>query len=82
MSAHRAVTVRSDALERALRTLWVAVGVDIVTAIGVGLTTLMTQFEVTSGAFWTGLGVLTLKSVLTAVASYFVRLKVTPKNTA
>ncbi|WP_024816981.1 hypothetical protein [Arthrobacter sp. 31Y] len=80
MGKRAAVTRHSDAFERALRTLWVAVGIDIVSAIGVGLTSLMVEQDVTSGLFWAGFGVLVVKSVLSSVAAYLVRLKVAPKG--
>ncbi|MGJ3189839.1 hypothetical protein [Paenarthrobacter sp. FR1] len=72
-----AVTRHSDAFERALRTLRVAVGIDIVSALGVGLT--MVEQDVTSGLFWAGFGVLIIKAVLSSVAAYLVRLKVAPR---
>lgn len=75
--------VKSDALNRALRTLWTGFGVDALVLIGVGLATLLSapDVDVTSPVFWQTLGVLAVKSVLTAVGSYLVRLKVSPKPT-
>lgn len=73
--------VQADALNRALRTLWTGFGVDAATAIGAGILLLLNDVDVNSGVFWTSAGVLVLKSVVTAFASYLVRLKFTPKAT-
>lgn len=85
MADHVAVvktsSVSTDALVRAWRTFYVAIGMDILLLVGAGLTELMgSGVEVTSQAFWAAAGVLMLKSVLTGVASFLLRLKVTPKN--
>lgn len=84
MADHIAVKesgVRTDALIRAARTFYTAIGVDILALIGVGLTDLLNSgTPVTAGAFWSLAGVLVVKSVLTGVASYLLRLKVTPRN--
>jgi len=69
-----------DALIRAWRTFYVAIGYDALIMIGTGLTALLTEHEVTSEAFWITLGILTAKSVATSLASFLLRLKVTPKN--
>ena len=71
---------KADALQRALRTLWLGFGVDALIAIGAGLAVLLTGgLHVLSGAFWTALGVLVVKSFLTALASYLQRLNKEPK---
>ena len=71
---------KADALQRALRTLWQGFGVDALIAIGAGLAVLLTGgLDVLSGAFWTALGVLVVKSFLTALASYLQRLNKEPK---
>lgn len=84
MADHIAVkesSVKTDALVRAARTFYTAVGVDILALIGVGLTDLLSSgTPVTAAAFWSLAGVLVVKSILTGVASYLLRLKVTPKN--
>lgn len=72
--------VRADALNRALRTLWTGFGVDAATAIGAGILLLVNEVDVNSEVFWSAAGVLVLKSIVTAFASYLVRLKVTPKQ--
>lgn len=70
---------KADALQRAVRTLWQGFGTDALVAIGAGLVLLLGDVEVTSTAFWAALGVLILKSFLTALASYLQRLKSAPK---
>lgn len=70
---------KADALQRAVRTLWQGFGTDALVAIGAGLVLLLGDVEVTSTAFWAALGVLILKSFLTALASYLQRLKNAPK---
>lgn len=84
MADHIAIkesSVKTDALVRAARTFYTAVGVDILALIGVGLTDLLNSgTPVTAGAFWGLAGVLIVKSVLTGVATYLLRLKVTPRN--
>lgn len=71
--------VRADALNRALRTLWTGFGVDAATAIGAGTLLLVNEVDVNSELFWSSIGVLALKSIVTSFASYLVRLKVAPK---
>lgn len=74
-------SVSNDALIRAWRTFYTAVGLDILLLVGAGLSSILDSgVDVTSGAFWAAAGVLVLKSVLTGVASFLLRLKVTPKN--
>lgn len=71
---------KADALQRAFRTLWQGFGVDALMAVGAGLVVLLSGgLDVLSGAFWVALGVLILKSFLTALASYLQRLKSAPK---
>jgi len=71
--------IHADALNRAVRTLWQGIGVDAATAIGAGTLILVADLGVDSELFWTGLGVLVLKSVVVSGASYLTRLKVEPK---
>lgn len=73
------VTVRSDAWSRAVRTLWIAFGVDAAIMIGTGLTAMLVDADISSKAFWTGLGILVGKSVLSSLASYLVRLRFASK---
>lgn len=72
--------IQKDALDRALRTLWTGIGVDAVAAIGAGTLTLVNGGDVTSPLFWSAIGALVIKSVVTSAASYAVRLKVAPRN--
>lgn len=69
-----------DALVRAWRTFYTAIGVDAAVLIGLGLTDLLTTSDITSATFWTTFGILIGKSVLTSLAAFLLRLKVTPSN--
>lgn len=79
MSDHVADT-KADALERAARTLWTNVGVDAAVASGAGVLLLLDGGDPTSPVFWGAVGALVIRSIVTSVATYFARLKVTPKN--
>ena len=80
MADHAApASVRLDALNRALRTLYVAFGADALLLIGTGLLSLLDKIDVSQGEFWVALGILVVKSVLSALGSYLLRLKVAPK---
>jgi len=72
--------VRTDARVRALRTLWTSLGIDLAVALGVVLTTWITDADLSNPAAWTTLAVLVGKSLIECVAAYLVRLKVTPSN--
>lgn len=74
-----ASTDRADAIQRALRTLWQGFGVDAAGAVGVGLLLLLNGGDVTSPVFWGAVGVLIIKSILVALASYMQRLRKAPK---
>lgn len=71
-------TVKTDALNRAARTLYTAFGADALLLIGAGLLELLNSVEITAQAFWVGLGILVVKSLLTAFGSYLLRLKKAP----
>ena len=73
------VGVKLDALNRAWRTLYVAFGADAALLIGAGLLQLLDKVDISTQAFWIGLGLLVVKSVLSAFGSYLLRLKVAPK---
>lgn len=73
--------VRRDALNRAWRTLYTGFILDALVLIGAGVGNLILEHEVTSEAFWITLGILVLKSFMTSLGSYLLRLKVTPKTT-
>lgn len=77
---HAAPWVSADGLERAVRTLWQGFIVDALAAIGLGLGTLLATGDLTSRLFWSALGLLVLKSLLTSLASYLARLSHAPKN--
>ncbi len=69
---------KADARERALRTLYQSLGVDVLVGVGVVTLDWVGGAAITSGAAWATLGVLVGKSALTSVASYLTRLKVAP----
>lgn len=68
-----------DALDRAWRTFYAAVGVDLLIALGTGLQQLMTDHEVFSNEFWVLLALLVSKSVLAAIAAFLLRYAKKPK---
>jgi len=72
--------LHTDALVRAWRTLYTGFILDALVLIGGGIANLMLQHEVTTQAFWISLLILVTKSFMTALGSYLLRLKVTPKN--
>lgn len=69
-----------DAVIRALRTFYVSVGVDILTAIGAGLLLMLDGADLLSPIFWTGVLTLALRSILTGIATFWVRLKFPPRT--
>lgn len=69
-----------DAAVRAARTFYTSVGVDILVAIGAGALLLLNDGDVMSPVFWVGLLALVVRSVVTGLATYFVRLKIAPRN--
>lgn len=71
-------SVKIDALNRAARTLYTAFGADALLLIGAGLLELLNTVDITAQAFWIGLGILVVKSILTALGSYLLRLKKAP----
>jgi hypothetical protein len=80
MAGHAAEpTVKADALNRAWRTLYTGIILDALVLIGTGLTSLLTEHDITSEAFWITFGILIGKSFLTSLGSFLLRLKVTPK---
>jgi hypothetical protein len=74
-----APSVKSDALNRAWRTLYTGFILDALVLIGTGLTSLLTEHDITTEAFWVTFGILIGKSFLTSLGSFLLRLKVTPK---
>lgn len=78
MADHIAPNVKFDALNRAWRTFYVAIGFDAALLIGAGLTDLLSKMDITSPAFWITFGILVGKSVLISLASFLLRLKKAP----
>ncbi|WP_104086577.1 hypothetical protein [Arthrobacter sp. GMC3] len=79
MTGRRVASVdHADAWQRALRTLWQGFGTDALIAIGAGLVLLLDGGDVTSPLFWAAVGVLIIKSILVALASYLQRLRKAP----
>jgi hypothetical protein len=80
MADHAApLSVRLDALDRFWRTLYTAFGADAALLIGAGLLELLDKVQISTQAFWVSLGLLVVKSLLTAFGSYLLRLKKEPK---
>lgn len=84
MAEHEAVAASGsikllDALDRAWRTFYAAVGVDLLLALGLGLQQLMATSDPFTGVFWFGVVGLFVKSILAAVASFFLRYAKQPK---
>lgn len=78
MADHAASVIRYDALNRAWRTFYVAIGFDAALLIGAGLTELLSKGDITSPTFWATFGILVGKSVLISLASFLLRLKKAP----
>lgn len=85
MSKHEAIVKRSgvvwDAWVRACRTFYTLVGIDILFAVGTGLNGALNDgMDVMSGEFWVFALGLVVKSLVAGIATFFLRLRVTPKN--
>lgn len=78
MPATPALPVKVDAKSRAVRTFLQGIGIDVAVAIAAGLLLWLPDADLSSREAWIVLGTSVAKSVLTAVASYVMRLKVTP----
>lgn len=70
--------VQADATQRAKRTLIQGIALDVAVAIAVALLAWLPDADLTSKQAWIILGTSLAKTVLTAVASYVMRLKVRP----
>lgn len=81
MADHAADNRWSDAAVRALRTFYASVGIDILVAIGVGVTALLQNQDPMTPGFWVMVAGLVVRSIVTGIATYFVRLKFPPKET-
>lgn len=72
--------VKAAAVERGRRTIAQGLGIDVAVAVAVVLLAWLPDADVSSREAWLILGTAVLKSVLTAGASYVMRLKVTPSE--
>ena len=69
---------QADAANRGFRTLLQRVAIDLAVAIAVAVLAWIPDADLSSRAAWLILGSAVAKTVLTALASYVMRLKVTP----
>jgi hypothetical protein len=77
MGDHAAETMQDKIMTTPwIRTLWQGFIADALVAIGAGGLTLLTTGDITSPIFWSAMGVLVGKSFLTALMSWWTRLKV------
>lgn len=70
--------VQADAKQRAKRTLIQGIALDVAVAVAVALLAWLPDADLTNKQAWIILGTSLAKTVLTAVASYVMRLKVAP----
>lgn len=70
--------VKADAKNRAWRTFVQGLGLDVLVAVTLVAMTAFTNIEWTK-EYWIALGLTLAKSILQAVASYFMRVFVTPR---
>ena len=70
--------VKAAAVERGRRTLIQGLAIDLAVAVAVVLLAWLPDADLTAGEAWLALGVAVGKSLLTALASYVMRLKVAP----
>lgn len=77
-----AQATHAAAAERGRRTLWQGLALDVAIAVAMVLLVWLPDADVTSAEGWVILGTALLKTVLTAVASYVMRLKVQPAKEA
>lgn len=71
-------TAKADATQRAKRTFIQGIALDVAVAVAVALLAWLPDADMTSKQAWIILGTSLAKTVLTAVASYVMRLKVRP----
>lgn len=81
-SSTPAQATHAAATERGRRTLWQGLALDVAIAIAMVLLVWLPDADVTSAEGWIILGTAVVKSVLTALASYVMRLKVAPAQEA
>lgn len=77
---HARRSVKADATERGKRTFIQGLAVDVVLAIAAALLVWLPDADVSSREAWLVLGAALVKTVLTAAASYVMRLKVAPQD--
>ena len=73
-----AQATQAAAGERGRRTLWQGLGIDVAVAVAMVLLLWLPDADLASRDAWLVLASIVAKSVLTAVASYVMRLKVAP----
>ena len=71
-------TIKTDAVNRSKRTLIQGLTIDVAVAVAALLLVWLPDADLTSREAWTVLAISVAKTVLTAVASYVMRLKVDP----
>ena len=71
-------TTQAAAAERGRRTFWQGIAIDAATAIAAAVLLWLPDADLSSRDAWIVLGTAVAKTVLTAVASYLMRLKVAP----
>ena len=71
-------TTQAAAAERGRRTFIQGVAIDVATAVAAALLLWLPDADLSSRDAWIVLGTAVAKTVLTAVASYLMRLKVAP----
>jgi len=69
---------RADAADRGWRTLIQGLAIDVLVAVAAVLLVWLPDADISKVEAWIVLGTAVAKSVLTAVASYVMRLKVAP----
>lgn len=73
-----AQATHAAAVERGRRTIWQGLALDVAVAVAVVLLAWLPEADLASSTAWVILGTAVAKSVLTALASYVMRLKVAP----
>lgn len=73
-------TVKAAATERATRSLWQGLGIDVAIAVSAALLVWLPQADVLDKTAWTVLATALVKTVLQAVAAYVMRLRVEPST--
>lgn len=74
--------VKAAAAERASRTLWQGLAIDVLVAVAAALLAWLPEADVLDGAAWLVLGTVLIKTVLQAAAAYVMRLKLAPAREA